>query len=135
MAFEACQNGADGVAGIGFIPQNSEKCAKAAGLDWQKLHACATGDEGLDLFRTSVFYTSDHGIKYDTLIPGSGKLENIPVIHIQGQNYTGLDAYKDLTHRICQHAPRVTGCGCNSTLMAQRAEAVRRRYSLSYAVQ
>ena len=123
LAFEACQNGIGGAAGIGDIPQNSEKCAAKAALDWPLLRACATGDAGLALFRRSVFYTSDHNITYDTLVPGSGKLENIPVVHIGGEALTGLDAYKNLSARICQHAAAAADCGCDEALLRQRAEA------------
>lgn len=45
-----------------------------AGVDWALLSGCATGAQGLALFKASVYYTSDHNITYDTLIPGSGKV-------------------------------------------------------------
>jgi hypothetical protein len=122
LEFEACQNGVGGAAGIGDIPQNSERCAKQAAIDWTQLSTCATGEHGLALFKNSVYYTSDHNITYDTLVPGSGKLENIPVIHIAGEPFTGFDAYNNLTQRICQHTS-AADCGCDEALIRQRVKA------------
>ena len=64
LRFEACTYGAHGVDGIAFIPGNSERCAKASGLDWDQLRDCATGplttSRGLQMYRDSVFYSSEH---------------------------------------------------------------------------
>eukprot|EP01051_Picozoa_sp_SAG22_P004368 SAG22_NODE_231_length_14551_cov_22.298090_18_plen_357_part_00 len=126
LEFEACANGGlDGILGIEEIPKNSARCAKAAGLDFAALHACAAGGAGLAMFKASVFYTSDRHIKYDTLIPGSGKLENIPVVHIDGRPFTGFDAYANLTSRLCKDDPSAM-CGCDEGAIARgraRAEA------------
>jgi hypothetical protein len=55
------------------------------------------------------------------LVPGSGKLENIPVVHIAGKALTGLDAYHNLTQHICQHIS-AADCGCDEALLHRRAE-------------
>jgi hypothetical protein len=127
LEFEACQNGVGGAVGIADIPKNSEKCAKQAAIDWGQLSACATGEQGLALFKTSVYYTSDHNITYDTLVPGSGKLENIPVVHIAGKAFTGLDAYHNLTQHICQHTS-AADCGCDEALLRRRAVVAQAKF-------
>ena len=126
LAFEACVNGADGVAGIAFIPGNSEKCARDAGYEWAALKGCAEGPKGLQLFHESVYYTYNHHVIYD-FPPPLGEGGGIPVIHINGKKFFGLDAYKNLTSRICSAAPAGTPCGCDESVLASRRRQAARR--------
>lgn len=44
------------------------------------------------------------------------------MIHIAGQPYTGFDAFKNLSQRICQHTT-AAGCGCDEALIQRRGVA------------
>lgn len=120
LDFEACMNG-DGVTGIAFIPKNAEKCAHAHGLDYPRLKACAEGASGNKMYHDSVWHTSDAGIKYDA--------PNLPVIHINGKEFKGLDAYVSLSKRICNAAGLQPGstCGCSTHLTNEVALAAGRQ--------
>ena len=131
LRFEACTHGADGVAGIAFIPGNSERCARESGLDWARLRGCAVGhptSRGLQMCRDSVFCSSAHchsrrgggGVCHD-FVPPFGEGGGLPVVHVGGALHTGTGAFANLMERICALAPAGAACGCNETLLLERA--------------
>ena len=128
-------NGPDGITGIFSIPGNADKCSAKHGLDQNALHTCAHGDEGAQLYYDSVWAYSD--------LISAGKVSkydapDIPVVHINGVETKGLDAYFGLSKKICDAyekgggtAPK--GCGCSTTLDEAEvarivAEARRQRF-------
>jgi hypothetical protein len=127
LAFERCQNGVAGAAGIGAIPKNSEKCAKRADIEYSALRACAEGERGLALYRDSVFFTQEHCARapfvcYDfekSVVDPSGQGHGIPVVKIGDAMYYGMDAYRNLTGRICSLAGAGTDCGCDEIVRWQ----------------
>ena len=83
--FTSCLNGYKGIAICTYylpnqIQANSKICAEATGFDYSALHACATGPLGEQLYKESVFYTSD--MIAEKVIPpyGTGKDQGIPII-------------------------------------------------------
>jgi len=128
LAFESCVNGVDGIGGVALIPGNSEKCARDAGIGWEELKECAEGAEGLKLFHDAVYHTYDQNVIYD-FPPPLGEGGGIPVVHINGKKFFGLDAYKNLTARICSSAPAGMPCGCDEGLLeAGRRQAAKMQY-------
>ena len=108
-------NGPDGITGIISIPGNADKCAAKHGLDQAALHACAHGDEGNQAYHDSVWAYSD--------MIAAGKVSkydapDIPVVHINGVETKGLDAYFGLSKKICDAygGTPPKGCGCSTTL-------------------
>ena len=91
-------NGPDGITGIFSIPGNADKCSAKHGLDQNALHTCAHGDEGAQLYYDSVWAYSD--------LIAAGKVSkydapDIPVVHINGVETKGLDAYFGLGKKLC----------------------------------
>ena len=83
--FTSCLNGYKGIAICTYylpnqIQANSKICAEATGFDYNALHDCATGPLGEQLYKESVFYTSD--MIAEKVIPpyGTGKDQGIPII-------------------------------------------------------
>jgi hypothetical protein len=122
LEFEACQNGLGGVVGIVDIPRNSKKCAWQAGLGWEALRACAEGERGLELYHSSVLFTAANCAQppfvcYDfpkSVVDPDGQGHGLPVIKIGGRMHYGLDAYTNLTQRICAViAGTGAECGCD----------------------
>mmetsp|Transcript_67128 Transcript_67128/g.158390 ORF Transcript_67128/g.158390 Transcript_67128/m.158390 type:complete len:248 (+) Transcript_67128:34-777(+) len=113
LDFEACMNGKDGLFGIGDIPKDAKPCAAQVGLDFDALSTCANGDEGTQMYHDSVWHTSNSGVKYVG--------PNIPVIHINGVEFKGIPAYKNLTARICDAARQVGALGPNDECHCSKA--------------
>jgi hypothetical protein len=103
--FTNCLNGYKGIAICTYyfpdqIQDNAKICAEATGMDWSALNDCATGDVGTELYKASVFYTSDQ-IAQKVIPPyGTGKDQGIPIIRIAGDKspFTSLylQSYLDL---------------------------------------
>lgn len=117
--FTNCLNGYKGIAICTYyfpdqIQDNAKICAEATGVDWSALDECATGDVGNDLYKASVFYTSDQIAR--KIIPpyGTGKDQGIPIIRIAGVTYKGtIDAFNGLGDKICKAAGKSPlECGC-----------------------
>jgi hypothetical protein len=135
LGFEACQNGLGGVVGIVDIPRNSKKCAWQAGLGWEALRACAEGERGLELYHSSVLFTAANCAQppfvcYDfpkSVVDPDGQGHGLPVIKIGGRMHYGLDAYTNLTQRICAViAGTGAECGCDEELLTRRRATAHR---------
>jgi predicted DsbA family dithiol-disulfide isomerase len=88
MSFIGCQN-----QDFRNIPGNWEKCAKASGIDTEKLKSCATGDEGKALLAASLQRAKD--------AHASGS----PTIRIGNQPYEGGRGKRDFLRAICDQVP------------------------------
>jgi len=75
---------------------------------YKKVDTCVNSDLGTKLYHDAVFRTSDLGIKYDA--------PQLPVISINGEIHTGMDAYNEIGNRICAayEGEIKEGCGCGS---------------------
>lgn len=71
-----CMDGKDGLSGVTYglpesIPNNAARCAEEAGLPYEAIHACASGEQGAVLLKASHFRTM-------ALFEGRGGYEPIP---------------------------------------------------------
>ena len=59
-----CMNGKDGIPGVTYnnpdaIPEDAQRCAKQAGVDWGAVQKCSEGEQGRQLLHDSHFQTMD----------------------------------------------------------------------------
>lgn len=96
------------------VPDAAKICAEATGYDWSALNGCVASGMGTQLYKDSVYYTSNQIAKGVIPAYGTGKTQGIPILRIAGVTHKGtIDAYADIGQRICKAAGLgPSECGC-----------------------
>lgn len=94
------------------IPGNWEQCASDNGLDTEKIKACFEGEEGKELFRTSI--------KASEAVSARGS----PTIYLAGNPYAGGRSESDFLRAVCNAFEGTRPDACSSIPEPTKVNAI-----------
>ena len=94
----------DGIAEIGGDPTAAgTTCAGQSSLDFSRIAACATGDQGTALLTAA-------SAKYVAAIASEGKDHFVPDVQIDGKHEIPSHTYARLKQKICAAGSKAAAC-------------------------